>query len=342
MSITTYAAETKLSVSDATAKTTQMVYLTVSLSDCKKANTIGITMKYDSNVLKRIPGECVWLQNGTISDFDVAKNEGIWGTKKAQNINGDICTLAFRVNSDAPVGDTKVTCEVLVKNDSKVIGTYTAEGTVSVSCEHLYGEWTNKDGDTHLKECKYCQTQKTASHVWDEGKVTKEPTEKEEGIKTYQCKDCEATKEETVKAGESGAQENPGNTDKPGNTGGTNLDDFFGNSGESDNTDKPGNTGNSGNDERPNNNEKPGTPDYSNQNDKDTIEPNEDGPSDVGDTNINNDKNEITVDDHVHTNNDDQTKGNSGVEKTLLVILLVIVMGILFFVYKKINRKKRG
>ena len=374
MSTTTYAADTKLTVSDASAKSAQMVYVTVSLADCKKANTIGLTMKYDSNVLKRVPGECSWTKSGTIAEFDVAKNTGVWTTKKAQDINGEMCTLAFRVNADAPVGDTKVTCEVLVKNDSNVIGTYTAEGVVTITCEHSYGEWSKKDDIMHLKECKYCQTQKTASHVWDDGQVTKEPTEKEEGIKTYQCKDCGATKEEAIKVTGS---ENQGSTDKPTkpeNSGGTDLDDFFGDSGESDDTDIPennerpgntgssenngssgenerpsnsgnaGNSGNSGSNERPSYTEKPDTPDYSGTDNKDTIEPNKNEESHTHDTIINNDKGEDVVEDHVHTEEHEHVQENNAAEGALFVVVSIVVLGILFFVYKIIKKdnKKRG
>ena len=37
-----------------------------------------------------------------------------------------------------------------------------------------------------------------SDHAWDDGKVTKEATETEEGVKTYSCKKCDATKTETV------------------------------------------------------------------------------------------------------------------------------------------------
>lgn len=35
-------------------------------------------------------------------------------------------------------------------------------------------------------------------HIWDSGKITKEATETEEGVKTYSCKECGVTKTETV------------------------------------------------------------------------------------------------------------------------------------------------
>lgn len=198
VSTTVQAANTKLSVSDASSERTKIVYLTVSLSNCKKANTLGISMKYDSTVLKKVASDCKWEQKGVLQDFDVAKDNGVWASKKAQDVNGTICTLAFRVKADAPIGKTKVTCEVVVKNGSKVIGTYTAKGTVSVTCKHSYGEWTANDIDTHKKICKYCEFEKTASHKWDAGVVTKQPTEQEEGIRVYKCETCGQSKEEKI------------------------------------------------------------------------------------------------------------------------------------------------
>ena len=38
----------------------------------------------------------------------------------------------------------------------------------------------------------------TVDHVWDAGKVTKEPTTTAEGEKTYKCKHCDATKTEAI------------------------------------------------------------------------------------------------------------------------------------------------
>ena len=48
-----------------------------------------------------------------------------------------------------------------------------------------------------------CQTKETReisaiNHNWDEGKITTEPTVDQVGIKTYTCKNCNATKTEEV------------------------------------------------------------------------------------------------------------------------------------------------
>ena len=62
-----------------------------------------------------------------------------------------------------------------------------------------------KGGYTGDEVCKNCnKTLKTGTeikatgHTWDDGVVTKKPTEKAEGVRTYICKTCGATKTESI------------------------------------------------------------------------------------------------------------------------------------------------
>ena len=64
-----------------------------------------------------------------------------------------------------------------------------------------------KDGKTEGSHCSVCgavikkqTTVKAKGHSWDGGKVTKAATATADGVRTYTCKTCKATKTETIKA----------------------------------------------------------------------------------------------------------------------------------------------
>ena len=89
--------------------------------------------------------------------------------------------------------------------------TYTKEGTVTTTGQaphtHYYTATvtaptcTTKGYTTHTCACgnSYVDTYTDAlGHAWDNGKVTKQPTEAETGVKTFTCTRCGETKTETI------------------------------------------------------------------------------------------------------------------------------------------------
>ena len=71
-----------------------------------------------------------------------------------------------------------------------------------------------KAGTTAGKKCSVCgeiieapKEIPATGHKWDDGKVTKEPTETEKGVKTFTCSECGTTKTEEIPA--TGKKENP-------------------------------------------------------------------------------------------------------------------------------------
>lgn len=196
------AANPKIDIEDATGQRSELVYMAVDLSDCEQGTTLGIEMQYDKAVLKKVASKCFWSKEGVIADFDATNDYGVWTVEDATDLNGEICVIAFRINSDAPLGETEVTCKVTVKNGATVVGTYTASGTVAVVCEHVYYEWEENEDDatTHKHVCKYCQHSETEEHKWDNGTVVKQPTATENGTKRYTCETCGASKDENIPA----------------------------------------------------------------------------------------------------------------------------------------------
>ncbi|MBO5318029.1 MAG: hypothetical protein J6A74_06260 [Oscillospiraceae bacterium] len=74
-----------------------------------------------------------------------------------------------------------------------------AEKTETIKMkDHKYGTYTELNASHHTAVCTVCQTKAKLSHSWKDGKVTKEATCQETGSKTLTCKNCAATKEETV------------------------------------------------------------------------------------------------------------------------------------------------
>ena len=95
-----------------------------------------------------------------------------------------------------------------------VESTCTVQGTETLKCtkcgevesvtllplkDHSFGDWypSQVAEDKHERACN-CGETEMADCTYDEGKVTKEPSHFEEGIKTYTCTVCGRTKEEVV------------------------------------------------------------------------------------------------------------------------------------------------
>ena len=66
--------------------------------------------------------------------------------------------------------------------------------------EHTFTDWAPNGDETHKRECMddNCDAIETLDHSWDDGEITKEPTCKEVGVKTYTCQTCMHTKTEDL------------------------------------------------------------------------------------------------------------------------------------------------
>lgn len=109
--------------------------------------------------------------------------------------------------------------------------------TLSKSNDHNFGIWEEINDSQHQRKCE-CGEIQVENHDWDDGTVTKEATEIENGEKTYTCSVCGAVRKEIIdkmnqsedqpqdpsdtekkedpdKPGESGNKDDPQNPDNP-------------------------------------------------------------------------------------------------------------------------------
>ena len=172
---------------------------------------------------------------GSKSQFDDLLNSPYFQSDK-DALRKDLANVTIKYNSKAPCrdhsyssytntgsGQHRSTCSncgyVLTANHSWDGGKTTKaasckdEGVKTYSCSacaatkteaipktstHNFGSWTKVDDSSHKHTCSTCGKQESANHSWDSGKTTKAASCKEEGVKTYSCSACAATKTEAI------------------------------------------------------------------------------------------------------------------------------------------------
>ena len=197
-----------LSMTSASGGRGETVTLSVKLNSNPGLVTMSIRISYDTNVLELENVSATGLLGGGDGLNTDPKNykspyNMSWMDYSATSDNtktGAIATFTFKIKDNAPIGDSKVTLTFLDSYTSDYAeNTFTASsGKVTVVCKnHDYSSWTKADDTNHQKECSICGDTQKATHDWS-GTVTKEPSCKETGEKTYTCSVCTGTKIETL------------------------------------------------------------------------------------------------------------------------------------------------
>ena len=190
------------SVSLAASKTTlytgDTFTVTARLSNSEPIALGTVVLSYDSSVFEMTGGVC--NVSGVSLDKVIPENKAgtFMFSGDPQVVSGTIFTFNMKVKDGAAVGSHTI-------SSSASIGVSTGEGissgsvTVTVTCDHNYGAWTEAETG-HSQTCSKCGTVNTQDHKWNRGTVTQQPTCSDEGVKTYTCSVCNATKEESIAA----------------------------------------------------------------------------------------------------------------------------------------------
>ena len=170
--------------------------VTASLSSSDAIALGTVALNFDSNVFELTGGSC-HVSGVSLGQVIPGQKVGTFMfSGDPQVVSGKIFTFNFKVKDNAPIGNYTI-------SSSSSIGVSTGEGissgsvSVTVTCDHTYGAWSENDS-VHEQTCSKCGNVNTESHKWNNGTVSKAASCKEEGIMTYTCTVCSASKTEPI------------------------------------------------------------------------------------------------------------------------------------------------
>lgn len=135
-------------------------------------------------------------------------------TAEETGLKHEACTTCGYKRSENTIIDIAVHEHTMVKTPSKDATCEEAGNIAYWSCETCGGIYADKDGsiETTLEKV----TVEATGHAYDDGKVTTEPTATEDGVRTFTCENCGATRTEVIPA--LGEEEDPTEPTEPEDT----------------------------------------------------------------------------------------------------------------------------
>ena len=200
MSLPIYVSAAGMSVSvnasSTTVKAGDTFTVNVSVSGAGNAKSGSVTVTLSDNI-ELVSGK--WLvSNAMLTNFDDAKLKGAVAYSADTNLNGDIFKLTLKAKQ-ASSQEQSVSVSVEYKSGTTVVGSNSSSVKIKAVCKnHTYGEYSKVNDSQHKHVCTVCEYEEKVNHTWNSGSVTKAATCKEEGVKTYTCTACKATKTETI------------------------------------------------------------------------------------------------------------------------------------------------
>lgn len=189
LSTAAMAEENALTLSNASVREDETIYLTLRLNKSVVGDAVGISYTFDSNVLEPVLSSCTWSQKGTLSNFN-KEYAGVWAASKAKDLAGDICVLAFRVKDGVKLTETTVSCTLVIKNGAVEQGTFTAQATVTYNCDHSYGAWEPSNEAGHIKSCVHCGSTAYQPHSWNSPESEENTNDPNHDWLVFTCQVC--------------------------------------------------------------------------------------------------------------------------------------------------------
>ena len=215
------------------AKAGNEIEVTVDLSTNPGLTVLGLRVAYDSEylTLKNVVDGGIFEKLEKSQTYDVnpyVLNFSSATAESAVTATGTLATMTFEVAEDAPGGETEIICTIKEAydfdlNDVSMDGdkitvavdgvhqhsltkVEAKEATCAIAGNNEYYTCSCgkvfKDAEGMTETTVEAETIAAKGHTWDDGVVTKEPTEDTEGEKTFTCivEGCGTTKTEPIPA----------------------------------------------------------------------------------------------------------------------------------------------
>lgn len=171
------------------------VTLSVNCSSSAEATTYGMKFSYDTDVFELVDGNIDISADTLVSSF---QNGFAFMFQDATAYSGSVGTVTLKIKDDAPLGTYTISGAPSVKNGTDSVSVSSGSVTITVFCEHSYGEWLQtaapsctQDGQQE-RTCTKCatvesQTIPATGHQMDGWTQIKAPSCTEEGEESGTC-----------------------------------------------------------------------------------------------------------------------------------------------------------
>ena len=185
------AVQFSMSTSSSTVSRGDTITISVSVSSSTEATSFGLSLAYDTSVFELVNGNCA-AAGALVNSFS---NGFAFMFQSPTAYSGSVGSVTLKVKDSAPLGTYSVSGNASCKNGSDAVAAYGSSVSITVSCNHSYGSWTETT-DGHQQTCSSCNQVNTAPHAWDKEDVIKAANCKEGGESKFTCTACGATKTE--------------------------------------------------------------------------------------------------------------------------------------------------
>lgn len=124
------------------------VNVNVSVANCPNMKAMGLTLKFDSNVLELKSASWNSISGAIIADFDANQNKAAIAFGSQTVLSGTVFTAVFTVKADVATGTTSVEAVPIIKNSTATLDSTSVAADINVKSAEAVSAKINQKGRT--------------------------------------------------------------------------------------------------------------------------------------------------------------------------------------------------